>query len=163
MYRSVFEIVVSFADSLQNDDKIFASLQRSSRAMELAKRQTRWYRWNLWVVSRITRMAKFSSFSVFVSHRLTFCRLIKQPRYPKMTKNHVHQFYHSCIYDKEDTKKAFQKYVEVRNIEQDWRTQADLLTRLLLTRPKNQTHIWYTILFHFYLFSFPFSSSSTTS
>lgn len=43
-----------------------------------------------------------------------FFRMIKQPRFPKMTKNHVHQFYHACIYDKEDTKKAFSRYVEVR-------------------------------------------------
>lgn len=44
-----------------------------------------------------------------------FLRMIKQPRFPKMTKNHVHQFYHACIYDKEDTKKAFSRYVEVRS------------------------------------------------
>lgn len=43
-----------------------------------------------------------------------FFRMIKQPRFPKMTKNHVHQFYHACIYDKEETKKAFNRYVEVR-------------------------------------------------
>lgn len=43
-----------------------------------------------------------------------FCfRMIKQPRFPKMTKNHVHQFYHACIYNIEDTKKAFHRYVEV--------------------------------------------------
>jgi hypothetical protein len=40
-------------------------------------------------------------------------RLIKQPRFPEMTRNHVHQFYHSCLYNKDDTKKAFQRYVEV--------------------------------------------------
>jgi len=40
--------------------------------------------------------------------------LNKQPRFPKMTKNHVHQFYHACIYDKEETKKAFNRYVELR-------------------------------------------------
>lgn len=45
--------------------------------------------------------------------RPTFFRLTEQPRFPTMTKNHVHQFYHSCIYNKEDTKKAFQRYVEV--------------------------------------------------
>lgn len=43
-----------------------------------------------------------------------YFRMIKQPRYPTMTRNHVHQFYHACIYDKEETKKAFQRYVEVR-------------------------------------------------
>lgn len=42
-------------------------------------------------------------------------RMIKQPRFPKMTKNHVHQFYHACIYDKDETKKAFNRYVEVRS------------------------------------------------
>lgn len=40
--------------------------------------------------------------------------LQNQPRFPKMTKNHVHQFYHSCYYNKEETKKAFQRYVELR-------------------------------------------------
>lgn len=40
--------------------------------------------------------------------------MIKQPRFPVMTRNHAHQFYHACIYDKEDTKKAFNRYVEVR-------------------------------------------------
>lgn len=40
--------------------------------------------------------------------------MVKQPRFPKMTQNHVHQFYHACIYDKEETKKAFNRYVEVR-------------------------------------------------
>lgn len=41
------------------------------------------------------------------------CRVNNQPRFPRMTKNHVHQFYHSCYYNKDETKKAFQKYVEV--------------------------------------------------
>lgn len=77
--------------------------------MEMGERQNRGYRWNLWVVSRIKTIWLCSSLTI-----TTFFRLTKQPRFPKMTKNHVHQFYHSCIYNKEDTKKAFQKYVEVR-------------------------------------------------
>lgn len=53
---------------------------------------------------------------------LLLSRVIKQPRFPKMSKNHVHQFYHACIYDKEETKKAFNRYVEVRSwlINQCW-------------------------------------------
>lgn len=43
-----------------------------------------------------------------------YFRMIQQPRFPKMTKNHVHQFYHACIYSVEETKKAFHRYVEVR-------------------------------------------------
>lgn len=39
--------------------------------------------------------------------------LCEEPRFPKMSKNHVHQFYHACLYNIEETKKAFHRYVEV--------------------------------------------------
>lgn len=41
-------------------------------------------------------------------------RIQKQPRFPKMSRNHAHQFYHACLYDMENTKNAFQRYVELR-------------------------------------------------
>ena len=59
---------------------------------------------------------KNQNISLELKSILDILRMIKQPRFPTMTKNHVHQFYHACIYDKEETKKAFHRYVEVRKL-----------------------------------------------
>jgi hypothetical protein len=58
--------------------------------------------------------ARFPVAFMVIKKLLPTPRMIEQPRFPKMTRNHVHQFYHACIYNKEDTKKAFIRYVEVR-------------------------------------------------
>jgi hypothetical protein len=54
--------------------------------------------------------------------------MVQQPRFPRMTKNHVHQFYHACIYNKDDTKKAFNRYCEVRTFSSS-ATEIDVLGR----------------------------------
>lgn len=104
---------------IQDVNEILAPLQRPSRAVAMAARASRW---NWRALSMVC--AGFEEEKKSLRQRraiewifMTF-RMIRQPRFPKMTRNHVHQFYHACIYDKDETKKAFNRYVEVRQTSQ---------------------------------------------
>lgn len=57
-----------------------------------------------------------------------FFRLNQQSQFPNFSKNHAHQFLHACLWNVKDTKKAFQKYCQIRTGSPDLFANRDPMT-----------------------------------
>lgn len=58
---------------------------------------------------------------------LLLTRIQTQPRFPSFSKNHAHLFLHACYFNVEDSKRAIQRYVELRAAAPDCFDNRDIM------------------------------------